>query len=161
MNQEQIEKNIAFIIEQQAKFFADIEERKALGQQTDARLDNISRRLTRAIRLAIIEARQEREKRRAVDERLRAAEEQLNAKLNILIDAQIRYEEHSQHLHQQLVESQRQAQEQWREWQQALDKRLAESQARTEENLAEMSQAVTATNRRIDVLENGTPVKNQ
>ena len=99
MNQEEIERNITFIVEQQANFFADIEELKALGRQTDARLDRLSeqaefigRRLTRAIRLGAAEARQEREKRRAVDERLSAVEERLSAKLDILIDAQIRTE---------------------------------------------------------------------
>ncbi len=119
MNQEQIENNIAFIVEQQAKFFADIEELKALGQRTDARL-------SRAIRLGIAEARQEREKRREVDEKL-------TAKLDILIDAQIRYEEHSQTRHAQ-----------------------AEAEtALLKQALAEMARAISATNQRVDALANG------
>ncbi len=85
MNQEEIERNITFIIDQQAKFFADIEELKALGKQTDLRLDAISQRLTRAIRLGVAEARQEREKRRQL-------EETFTGKLNALIAAQMRTE---------------------------------------------------------------------
>ncbi len=140
MNQEQIERNFTFIVEQQAKFFADIEELKALGKRTDARL-------SRAIRLGIAEARQEREKRRQV-------EEQLTAKLDILLDAQIRYEEYAQTRHQHLDEK--------------LD-RLAQAQIQTAgsldafqsqlgQALTAMAQAITATNQRVDAFTNGQPV---
>lgn len=126
MNQEEIERNIAFIVDQQAKFFADIEELKALNAQAVERANRTDARLSRAIRLGIAEARQERAKRRE-------SEERLSAKMDILLDAQIRAEE-------------RQA-------------KADERQARTENTmddlkqaLAEMARAITATNQRIDDL---------
>jgi dynactin complex subunit len=69
-----IERKIAFIVDQQAGFFAGLEEVKALQARTDARLD-------RAIRLGVLEVRRERVKRRELAE-----------KLDALIDAQIRAE---------------------------------------------------------------------
>src|SRR5581483_1893519 len=105
MSQEEIERNFAFIVNQQAIFFADIEEMKALAVQRDARLDRIDkqiefigRRLTRAIRLGVAEARQEREKRRQL-------EETFTAKLNALIDAQIRTEESVSNFESQMEKS--------------------------------------------------------
>lgn len=126
MDNEQIEKNITFIIEQQAKFFADIEELKALGAQTDARIDRIGKRLDRAVRLGVQAVRQEREKRREM-------EETLTAKLNSLIDAQIKAEE-------------RQARH---------AENLVAFQSQVGQALTEMAQAITKTNQRIDGTGNG------
>ena len=67
-----MEQKIAFIIEQQASFFAGLKEVKALQARTDVRLD-------RAICLGVLEVRRERVKRR-----------ELAGKLAALIDAQIR-----------------------------------------------------------------------
>jgi hypothetical protein len=176
VDQEQIERNIAFSINQQAKFFSDIEEWKALGQRTDARL-------SRAIRLAVIEARREREQRRQI-------EAQLTAKLNILTDTQVRHEETAevQHHHleekfRQLADSQAKTDETFRQYEEAAEVRrqrldeklqqLADSQARTDEKLdrladglttfqtqvgqalTAMAQAITTTNQRVDALSNG------
>lgn len=90
MSQEEIERNFAFIVNQQAKFFADIEELKVLAVQRNIRLDRIDkliefidRQLTSAIRLRVAEDWREREKRRQL-------ETTFAAKLSALINAQAR-----------------------------------------------------------------------
>jgi hypothetical protein len=169
MSQEEIERNFAFIVNQQAKFFADIEELKTLAARTDARL-------TRAIRLAIVEARQEREKRRQL-------EETFTAKLNALINAQIRTEESVSTFQSQMEGSfaafQSRMEESSAAFQSQVGQALAEAEVRrvqSEEQLkqalaqvaaeaetrrgqgeeqlrqalAQMAQAIAATNQRID-----------
>jgi hypothetical protein len=138
MNQEEIERNISFIIEQQARFFADIEELKALGKQTDARLDAISQRLTRAIRLGVAEARQEREKRRQL-------EETFTGKLNALIAAQMRTEESLSVFKSQMEGS-------LSAFQSRMGETMSAFQSQVGQALTEMAQAITTTNRRIDDL---------
>lgn len=126
MNQEDIERNIAFIVDQQAKFFADIEELKALGKRTDARL-------SRAIRLAIAEARQERDKRRELAE-----------KVDVLVNAQIKTEESLAAFQSKTAESIA-----------AMQAQAGAFQAQVGEALTRMADAITKTNQRIAVLENG------
>lgn len=154
MSQEESERNFAFIVNQQAKFFADIEELKTLATRTDARL-------TRAIRLAIIEARQEREKRRQL-------EETFTAKLNARIDAQIRTEESVSTFKSQMEESSavfqsqiKQAltvsedrrvkgEEQLRQTIEGNEARRAQGEEQLRQVLAQMARAIVATNQRID-----------
>lgn len=143
MSQEESERNFAFIVNQQAKFFADIEELKTLATRTDAKL-------TRAIRLAIIEARQEREKRRQL-------EETFTAKLNARIDAQIRTEESvstfKSQIKQALTESEDRrvkGEEQLRQTIEGNEARRAQGEEQLRQVLAQMARAIVATNQRID-----------
>jgi predicted nucleic acid-binding Zn-ribbon protein len=135
--QDPIERKIAFIIDQQANFFADLEEVKTRHARTDARLD-------RAIRLAVIEAQRERVKRRALAD-----------KIDVLIDVQIRAETETASLR----EAQIRAEAETASLKEMLSKMAQAAEAETaslKEALREMAQAVTQTNRRIDDLSSNT-----
>ncbi len=84
MDQEQIERNIAFIIEQQAKFWADIEALKQERKEPDPRTERRLNRLERLFLLGIGAGRRERRERHNLDD-----------KLNALISAQISSEDKS------------------------------------------------------------------
>lgn len=114
MDQEQIERNIAFIIEQQAKFWADIEVLKQARKEPDPRVERRLNRLERLFLLGVGMGRRERRARHDLD-----------AKIDALINAQIQREEID-----------RQATQEFEAKMATLDVRLAalaESHAMTEE----------------------------
>ena len=183
MKQEEIEKNIAFIIEQQANFFADIEERKAVNQRTDALQERIDKRLDRAVRLGTLAVRQEREKRREM-------EKQWTEKVNALINAQMQLEDMQLQARVDLAEfraetkvrqaenEKRQAENEKRQAQaeagslarhaeaekrQAVaEQRQAKADADTallKQAMAELAQVVANTQQRVNVLENHASTK--
>ncbi len=156
-----IERKIAFIIDQQANFFADVEEVKARHARTDARLD-------RAIRLAVIEARRERVKRRALADKLDIlidAQIRAEAETTLLREAQIRAEAETVSLKEMLSKMAQAAEAETVSLKEALRETAQAAEAETASlkgALREMAQAVVQTNRRIDNLSsNGNGDSNQ
>ncbi|MBI1762331.1 MAG: hypothetical protein HYR56_12935 [Acidobacteria bacterium] len=139
MDQEQVERNIAFIIEQQAKFWTDIEALKQARKEPDPRIERRLNRLERVFLLGVGAGRRERRARHDLD-----------AKINALIDAQIKREDEDRQSRQKfeaamaaLAETQarrgeddRQAKQEFETKMTALEAKLvalAESHAKTEE----------------------------
>ena len=152
MSPEEIERHFSFMIEQQACFFADIEAIKERGKQADERIHLLieagkftDQRLRRAIRLAIKEARQEREKRREMGA-------DWTEKLNALINAHLRIED--QFERSKAEHEARQAEYEAR--QALIDKRHVEAQAEMKELRAligQLAKVTVETVARVTVLE--------
>ncbi len=97
--------------------------------------------------MGVLAVRQEREKRRQMDE-------EWTAKINILIDAQMRAEARQA----KADERQAQANAEAEERQAQADERQAQANTETavlKQALAEMARAITATNQRVDALAKG------
>jgi len=75
-----VRKTMDFILEQQAQVFA-------LQAQAEIEMREIRAVLRRAIRLAVQEARHERQRRREVDAQCKERSDELTAKLDRLIEA--------------------------------------------------------------------------
>jgi hypothetical protein len=136
---DRIERALDFLVEQQGQFLTGIQRLEALHEQTKAAHEQTEEALRRAIRLGTIEMRRERVRRHELEE-----------KVDILIDAQVGYEERADKRAQslgakleQLVEAQAGYEEQAEKRAQALDvklERLVEAQAGYEEQAEKRAQ---------------------
>jgi flagellar capping protein FliD len=112
---DRIERALDFLVEQQGQFLTGIQRLEALHEQTKAAHEQTEAALRRAIRLGMLEMRRERVRRHELEE-----------KVDILIDAQIGYEERADRRAQRL---------------EAKLERLVEAQAGYEEQAEKRAQA--------------------